>query len=205
MSEAAAQAEPIAGLTQCRAFRLSDAMVLLAGVALALAAGAHLLLLLADMLSHLCREVAARRADLFEHWPLFWGATQYYVRNTLSYGFQASEMFIVGMTPAFFVLRLRRPRPAPRALLCQPGTVAGLAIVFGLLWGTGGLLLLFPSGIDSMTAAPIAIASTVALGWGFLGLSRMWTPEAGWIDLMGRVLGCAAIGAGLLALTAFRI
>jgi hypothetical protein len=192
-------------LTHCRQFRLSDAMILLAGTALALSAGAHLLLLLADMIGRLCREAIAHRADLPDHWPLFWGATHDSLRYTAWYGLQMAETFLLGMTPAFFVLRLRRPRPPLRALVRQPDTVAGLAIVFGLFWGTGGLLWLFPDKVDSMTAAPIAVGGAVAIGWIALALSRWWKPELGWVDPIGRVLGWAAIGAALLSLMVFRI
>jgi hypothetical protein len=205
MSKAATGSDRTVELTRCREFRLSDAMILIAGAALALAAGSHLLLLLAEMLGRLCREAAAHRADLPAHWPVFWGATHDPLRNTLWYGFQVAEMFLVGMTPAFFVLRLRRPRPPWCALLRQPGTVAGLAMVFGLFWGTGCLLASFPDRVDSMTAAPAAIGGAVAVGWGALALSRKWEPERGWVDRMGRVLGCAAIGAALLGLMVFRI
>jgi hypothetical protein len=114
-------------------------------------------------------------------------------------------MFLFGMTPAFFILRLRRPHPPMRVLLRQPGTVAGLAMVFGLFWGTGCLLVLFSDQVDSMTAAPAAIGGAVAAGWGILALSRQGQSERGWVDRLGRVLGCIAIGTGLLGLVIHRI
>jgi hypothetical protein len=83
--------------------------------------------------------------------------------------------------------------------------VAGLAMVFGLFWGTGFLITLFPDKFDSMTAAPSAIGGSVAAAWGALALSKRWEPEPGWVDRVGRVLGCAAIGAALLGLIVFRI
>jgi hypothetical protein len=190
----------VADPTPCRELRLSDAMILLAGVALALAGGSHLLLLLADMFGRLCLEATAHREDLIGHWPAFWGATRDSLRNTLWYGFQVSDLFLFGMVPAFFLVRLRRPRPSLRDLLAQPGTVAALAMVFGLFWGTGGLLALFPDTVDAMTAAPAAIGGAVAAAWGVLALSRRWKSERGWIDRVGRILGCFAIGNGLLGL-----
>lgn len=205
VSEAVIGADGTVELTHCRKFRLSDAMILLAGAALALSAGSHLLVLLAEMLGRLCREVMAHRADVVANWPLFWGATHDSLRNTLWYAFQVVEMFLFGMTPAFFAIRLRRPRPPLRTLLRQPGTVAGLAMVFGLFWGTGGLLWSFPGMVDTMTAAPTAVGGAVAIGWIAVALSRWWKPEAGWVDQIGRVLGCAAIGAALLGLMVFRI
>src|SRR5262249_33861498 len=152
--EAPAGPDQPAGPAHCRGFRLSDAMVLVAGAALALAGGAHLLVLLADALVRLCGAAAAHRDDLPEHWPVFWAATRGDRRNPLWSGFQVAGTALLGLTPAFLVLRLRRPRPPLRALLRQPGAVAGLAMVLGLLWGTGLLLSLFPERVDSMTAAP---------------------------------------------------
>jgi hypothetical protein len=197
--------EPAAAPTPCRGFRLSDAMILLAGVAVALSGGSHLLLLLADVLGRLSREALAHREDLIAHWPVFWAATHDSLRNTLWYGYQLAEMFLFGVTPAFFILRLRRPRPPLRVLLRQPGTVAALAMVFGLFWGTGGLLALFPDKVDAMTAAPVAIGGAVAAGWVILALSRRWEPERGWVDRVGWILGCIAIGTGLLGLVIHRI
>jgi hypothetical protein len=205
MIEAATQAKHAVEVTHRRDFRLSDVIILLAGAALALAEGAHLVLLMADMFGRLCREAAAHRADLLSHWPVFWAATHDSLRNTLWYGYQVAGALLLGMTPAFLVLRLRRPRPPLRALVRQPGTVAALAMVFGLFWGTGGLLWLLPGEVDSFTAAPTAIGGAVAVGWIVLALARCWKPEAEWIDRMGRVLGCVAMGTALLGLVVFRI
>ena len=189
----------------CRDFRLSDAMLLVAGVSLTLAAGSHLLVLLAGTLGHLLRAAASHQEDLIPHWPLFWGYTHDHLRNTLWYGFQLSGVILIVMTPVFFLLRLRRPHPHWGDMLRQPGMVAGLAMVFGLFWGTGGLLALFPDRVDSMTAAPAAIGGAVGVAWFILALSRRWKPERGWIDRMGRTLGWVAIGTALLGLVVFRI
>jgi hypothetical protein len=205
MSESATGADRTVERIHCRKFRLSDAMILLAGAALALSAGSHLLLLMAEMLGRLFREAAAHRADVPDHWSLFWGATHGPLRNTLWYAFQVAETFLFGMIPAFIALRLRHPRPPLRTLPRQPGTAAALAMVFGLFWGTGGLLWAFPDKVDSMTAAPIAVGGAVASVWVAFALCRSWNPEAGWVDRMGRVLGCAAIGTALLGLVVFRI
>jgi hypothetical protein len=193
------------GPTRCREFRISDAMILMAGAALALAAGSHLLVLLADMLGRLGREAASHRTDLPAHWPAFWGATHDSLRNSVWYGYQVAATILLGLTPVFFVVRLRRPRPPLRILVREPGTVAGLSMVIGLFWGTGCLLWLFPGQVDSMTAAPTAVGGAVAIGWGVLALSRRWTSEAGWVDLLGRVLGGLAIGMALLGPLVFRI
>src|SRR5262249_50303843 len=154
--------------------RLSDAMILVGGTALALAAGSHLLLLWADMFGRLCWEAVAHRDDLPARWPVFWAATRDSLRNTLWYGYPTAEIGFFAMTPIFYALRLRRPRPPLHDLLRQPGTVAALAMAFGLLWGTGALLTLFPSQVDSMTAAPTAVGGAVAVAWIVLALGRWW-------------------------------
>ena len=101
MSEAVSGAERPVELTHCREFRLSDAMILLAGLALALSIGSHLLLLWADMFVRLWREVTADLVFLPSDWSMFWHATRDPFRNTLWYGFQVAEMFLFGMAPAF--------------------------------------------------------------------------------------------------------
>src|SRR5262245_31292631 len=142
MSEDHSGPDGTAQLGRGRTFRISDAMALIAGMALVLAAGSHIIALWADMVGRLVREVVAHREALPGHWPLFWGATHDSFRNTLWYGFQLAESVVFVMTPVFFYLRLRRPRPPLRDMVRQPGVVAGLAMVFGLFWGTGALLVL---------------------------------------------------------------
>ena len=139
------------------------------------------------------------------HWPAFWAVVHHPLKNSLWYGFQVTGIFLFGMTAAFLAVRLRQPRPTLLALLRQPGLVAGLAMVLGLFWGTGFLIILFPDKVDSMTAAPIAVGGTVVVGWVVLALSRKWAHEPGWIDRLGRILGCAAIGTAILGLMIFRI
>jgi hypothetical protein len=193
------------GTGRCREFGITDAMIFVAGAALALSGGAQLLALLANMLGRLCVQAAALRGYLPGHWLAFWAGNHGHLRNVLWYGLQTAEISLVGMTLAFFAVRLRKPRPPLRALLRQPGTAASLAMVFGLFWGTGGLIVLFPDRVDSMTAAPIAVGGAVAASWVALALSRRWKSEPGWVDRVGRALGWIAIGTGLIGLVVFRI
>jgi hypothetical protein len=201
VNEPGCATEPV----RCRKFGLFDAMILIAGTALCLAAGAPLFGLLADAAGHLWASAVVYRGVVLANPMAFWRGTHDHLRNSLWYGFQVTETFLVGLWPTFFVLRLRRPRPPLRALLRQPGTVAGLAMAFGLFWGTGCLLLLFPDKVDSMTAAAIAVGGTVAVSWVILALSREWQSGPGWVDRLGQLLGCAAIGTALLGLIVFRI
>ncbi len=189
----------------CRKFGLIDAMIVIAGVAICLAAGAHIFLFWADRLGRLCRAAASHGPDMLAHWPVFWNAIRDDLRNTLWYGFQFTMSALVGLMLAFIAVRWRRPRPPLRVLIRQPGTVAGLAMVFGLFWVTGSLYYLFPDSADPSTAASIAMAGSVAAAWSVLALNRMWLSESGWIDRMGRLLGAVAIANGLLGLVVHRI
>jgi hypothetical protein len=173
--------------TAPRNFGLSDAMNLIAGAALCLAAGMPLFGLWAAEAGRLWVDFWSHHAELIADPTAFWRASHDHLRNTVWYGFQVAETFFVVLWPTYFVIRLRRPRPLLRTLLRQPGTVAGLAVIFGLFWGTGLLLTLFPERVDSMNAAAIAIGGAVATAWVILALSRGMERRAG----MGRSSGAA--------------
>jgi hypothetical protein len=188
-----------------RPFGLFDVMILIAGAALSLAMGAHLLPLFEAQVAGLWRDVAAHRGDVWTHWPLFWGATHNHLRNTLWYALQVAETVLIGLTLAFAAVRLKRPRPPLRTLLHQPGTIAVLAMVFGLFWGTGLLLRALPDAVDSFTAAPIAIGGSVAVSWSVLAASRRQEPEPGWVGRLGRLLGGVSIVTALFFAVVTRI
>jgi hypothetical protein len=180
-------------------------MVLLAGAALSFSGGVYLFLHFAQAFGGLWRAAAAYAEYLPSHAPAFWRATHDHLRNTLWYSFQIAEMFLMGLTPAFIVVRLTPPRPSLRALLNYAGTLAGLAMVFGLFWVTGFLHYLLPGKIPGEIAAAIAVGATVAIVWVAVALCGGWEVERGWIDGLGRLLGAAAIGTGVLGLVVFKI
>lgn len=124
---------------RCRNFGLTDVMILLAGMALCLSEGSHLLRFCVESLGRLVDEVAANGSDMLVNWPQFSKAIHNPVRYFFWYGFQFTMSVLFGLVPAFFVLRLRSPRPPLLALIRQPGTMAGLALVFGVFWVTGSL------------------------------------------------------------------
>jgi hypothetical protein len=196
---------PSAQPTGCREFRLSDAMILLAGLALSLSMGAYLFLLFAEAFSGLCRHLIECAEEVFADRILRWPQLEYHLRNTSWYGLQVLEMILGGMIPAFLVIRLRRPRPPLRSLIRQPGTVAAVAAVFGLFWVTGWLHKLFPDRTSSETGAAIAVGGTVAMAWIVLSFSGWGLSEPGWIDRLGRLLGIASVTALFLGSIIFRV
>jgi hypothetical protein len=189
----------------CRPFGLLDAMILLAGAALSLAGGAHLILLLADVIGRFGASAVAHGYDLFADWPVFWRATHDHLRNVLWYVLQLIQLILLGITPAFLIVRFRRPRPAMSVVLRYAGTTAALAMVSGLFWVTGYLYILFPYSVRAETAAAVAVGGTVASVWGLSALTGNWRAEPGWIDRAGRFLGVMAIGIGLIGLVLFKI
>ncbi len=182
---------------RCRKFTLADGMILVAGSALALASGrlffSDPIVHLIEWLPRLCGNAAAHRSDLFEHLPVFFANIRFPLIHTLWFSCRLVQLSLLGFTPTFFVLRLRRPRPVLRELLRQPGTMAGLAIVFGWVGVSGYLdyFLFFKS--HGYLRVPTGIGGTVAIVWVTLVLSRRWQREPGWIDPIGRSLGYAAI------------
>ena len=101
--------------------------------------------------------------------------------------------FLLFLIPAFLIVRLRRPRPSWRSLIRQPGfaSCAGtVAVVLGLV-----VLSLIPApGLAAQAieiTGQILIVAVVPLLWIVMLATRRWTPEPGWIDRLGRVLGLA--------------
>jgi hypothetical protein len=197
----------LAETTRGRKFGIYDLMISIGGVALLLTYGQHNFLTLAEQFMSFCQTVAAHFGiistrpfgppqALMRSMAMFWS-------TVLWYGIQASEQVVLIMTPVFLLMRAGRPRPPIRALLRQPGTVAGLAVTFGLIWVRGWLHRLFFGRVVDGTATAIAVGGTVALAWAGLALARRWEAEPTWVDRMGRLLGAMAIAVGIMAFSLF--
>jgi hypothetical protein len=200
---------PAAETTRGRKFGVYDAMLSIGGIALLLASGQHQFLRLLQQFTGLCNTIAAYYGFipagpygppqfLMESMANYWS-------SVLWYSVQASELLILVMTPVFLLMRVRRPRPPIRALLRQPGTIAGLAVTLGLIWVTGWLHRLFFGRLIDGTVTPIAVGGTVALAWAGLALGRRWEAEPSWVDRMGRLLGAMAIAVAMIACSVFGI
>jgi hypothetical protein len=83
--------------------------------------------------------------------------------------------------------------------------VAGLASVFGYVWVTGWLHLLFFGKTHLEQTSAVAIGASVAAAWLVLALSRKWEAEPSAIDLLGRVLGVTAIALDLFTYLEFEL
>ena len=200
---------PAAEKIRGRKFGVYDSMMSIAGIALMLAYVKHNAIILLEQLMGLWNAIAAylgvispmpyrTRQFLMKSMEIYWS-------TALWYGVQAAEQMILIMTPVFLFMRVRWPRPSIRALLRQPGTVAGLAVTFGFIWVNGWMHRLFFGRINDGTAAAVAVGGTVLLAWTCLLLGRKWEAERSWLDRIGRILGATAIAVGTIALSVFGI
>lgn len=191
--------------TQTRNFGVLDLMVSIAGMALFLAYGRHKAAGLFGQIMGACR-MAAAYLGVIKYPPQFIVKHMaMYGSGVLWYGIQLSQHIVLIMTPVFLLMRLTPPRPTVRALLKQPGTIAALAVAFGLIWVTGWLHRLHFVQYTTGTLSTIAVGGTVAFAWACLALSRKWEAERSWIDRLGRFLGATAITVGLIALLKYGI
>ena len=107
--------------------------------------------------------------------------------------------FLVGLTLAYVPIRLRRPRPALRRLVRQPGVTACFAVLLVMaLDGAVWVLYCLKHAYPLVQYLPNYwrgnsehIAPAVTAVWLGMLLSRRWRPESGWIDRLGRVIGFA--------------
>jgi hypothetical protein len=190
-----------------RRFGLYDLMVLIAGIALLLAIDNHKIKALIGQFVGLCKAIAG----YFGYFPAGGvGPRRFLAKAIVNYwggfvwsGVRVAEPLILTMTTVFLLLRVRRPRPSINVLLRQPGTVAGLAVTFGLIFVAGWMHALFFGRLIDGTVTPIAVGGTVALAWTCLALVRRWETEPSWVDRMGRLIGATAIAVGLVAFFAF--
>jgi hypothetical protein len=198
---------PAAEMIRGRRFGLYDLMVFIAGIALLFAFENSKVQILIGQIVELSKAIAAYYGFLPAR---SYGPPEFLTKTIATYwsgvewyGVQTAELLILNMTIIFLLIRVRRPRPPIRALLKQPGTVAGLAVAFGLIFVVGWMHLLFFGRLIDGTVTPIAVGGTVALAWTFLALFRRWEVEPSWVDRMGRLLGATAIVVGAIAFLVF--
>lgn len=111
-----------------------------------------------------------------------------------------SVPFLTAWTIAFPALRLRRPRPAIRRCLREPGMVAccgaSVGVLVNALWVLVLTLAFYPDPTvdffyrsNDVKVYAVQVGFAVIGSWTGLVLIRGWTPIPCWIDRLGRVLG----------------
>jgi hypothetical protein len=99
---------------------------------------------------------------------------------------------------AFFLMRLRRPRPCLRRLSREPGAVAcaaasaavlagGVVVLSRKLFGVPEFTTMFD--VHNWTIIESRVGPAVVAAWAVLYASGRWRPEPSWLDRAGRLLG----------------
>lgn len=199
-------ADPPAVSRSNRGFGVSDAMAVIAGTAFAVSGGSKYVVIFVQQTIWLFQTILAYNSPPYLGRPRLWREqVSMCWSDVLWYLFQIVEVLVLSATVTFLLARIRPPRPPFRDMVKQPGTVAGLAIVFGYFWVTGWLHRLFFGRIIDACATAIAVGASVVIAWCILALSRQWTSESSWVDWLGRLNGAAAIAAALLAYAQFGV
>jgi hypothetical protein len=192
-------------MTTSRNLRLSDAMVLVAATAVALA----LFKPYHDAMDPLSWKPTIGPATPFTGWINgFWGC----LVRIFPFG--------IAWTLAILILSFRRPRPRCARLVRQPGFIASVMAVLVVVWRSAGFATMYARcGQDPGLAAWIPrhfdgigcfmggnpgwllldtdhllntmamIGGAIAASWLLLFASGQWRPESSWIDRTGRGLG----------------
>lgn len=152
-----------------RRLNLLDLIVLIVGCAGGLSIGRY------------CIGIGAHRAGYI------WGPERLAV--VLAWGYSQG----LALTVTLLVLRIRRPRPSWRDLMKQPGLVACLVVTMARLLSLQQLMIYYFQGQRLIAIAlmldGVGFGYTVLVAWVTLRLSGGWTPEAGAIDRLGRLVG----------------
>jgi len=104
---------------------------------------------------------------------------------------------------ALLILQYRRPHPSRGRLVRRPGhsacCVAAVALVVGGVHELTRFAFGDPTGVpfsfhQLWITVSVRVGPAVAGAWLLLALSGRWQSDPGWIDRLGRVLGCCWIG-----------
>ncbi len=184
--------------TECRPFRLSDAMILMAAMGLGM--------------GWLIYKIRSEPGFLF---PLKFSSPRSSIVTAWWNIEWAVPPFVILLAPATLVLGLRRPRPPRRWAWRRPGQVACLiAVALSILDAALRTLDAISRHVrlrralvnysDSLGEAvfeelmnypniDIDIGLGVLVAWTTLAISGCWRPSSCWIDRLGRALGLAWI------------
>jgi hypothetical protein len=164
-----------------RKFTLSDAMILIAALAVGLIPALHNLPYLGALLDHLRRELGGGIWENHRLWFFLFGSPRLAERITFGTLLELIP-FLVCWTAALLGMRLRQPRPRWRDLTRQPGLwscAAPLVALFAFPWWA----------YFGIRLPRIIVPGAVGVAWVVLALSQQWRPERSWIDRAGRMTG----------------
>src|SRR5262249_42635116 len=115
---------------------------------------------------------------------------------------QAVLPFLVAMTPAVLLMRLRRPRPRPRIVARQPGMAACCAAIIPMArtpielargnWRLASSSMhpfAWRSSALPLTEGGALTGLCVLAAWVALAVGGRRRAERGWIDRLGRLVG----------------
>jgi hypothetical protein len=176
----------------CRPFRLSDAMILIAAV------GVGTAWLVSVIHTHDERGYIPESFD---------ASTPMNLLRSLAYGVRGYlPPILAWLSVGITVIRLRRPRPGVRRIGRRPGAVACLVALaswwLGAIWSTiTGICQRIEADRLGDWAASVwfeltdyptpAAGLCVAASWSALWLAGAWRPCPCWIDRIGRAVGSA--------------
>jgi hypothetical protein len=131
---------------------------------------------------------------------------------SIRYGTTYILPFLVSLTIAHVIIRLRRPRPLRERLMSYAGTVASVAAasVIALESVASSILWLIGTRSDFLPN-PIAIGMAPNPGFavigGWIGLiaSGRWSTEKTWIDRVGQVIGLLWVGVIVVTWASWRL
>ena len=190
-----------------RPFRLLDAMILVAALALGCGALQAIFRAVGESPYRWCQDL------VWLDWFDLWESSQGILGLTL-----VTTPLLAMLTLALIPIRFLGPRPRFRRVRRQPGFLASLAVALAfMLAGLPGVIMWlasgrscidvsdwFASGMMGWTATEYGGLAVLA-AWLTLFLGRRWRAEASWVDRLGRAMGLFWIVAFLVvAPTSFR-
>lgn len=174
-------------IPHCRRFSLGDVMILIAAAAVWL----WISLGFVSPIRELLERLPFGRLSGWSSWWVCLTQTEWEVTLALLiYANNIALAFLLATSPAFLIMRLRRPRPPLAQLALQPGMVAFEAMSLTVLRSV--FIQMTHPTLNRLRI--VSIFLPLPLAWGALILTDRWRREPGWIDRLGVWLG---VGWGL--------
>lgn len=173
---------------ECRPFRVSDAIILVAAIGIGLG-----------------WLVALSRSEINSRFPVWtsWNSPLYSLGTIISWIVVVCPPMLVSLSAGILVVRFRRPRPRWRRMGREPGAIACLiAFLAWILSATAfaafDIANRIAEGFDigvgwveyPLCSYPsLNVGLCVGIAWLAQWLGRVWRPSACWIDRFGRAVG----------------